>query len=316
MTFLNALKGKNYSGLPPIWLMRQAGRSLPAFRNIRKEYSFQKCVFTPEIATEITLLPEKELGVDALVLFSDILVIYEKFLGKVTFPGGKPYAECSFEEEIGIDVFDPIFETIRRVKEKSSLPVIGFAGAPFTVLSYLKNKPKEDHKLLEKIAIATREYIEKQIEAGASAIQIFDSWAAADGLENMRKISFPYVKEIIRDLPVPTIFFCRNSSLYAKEIAREVRPDGISVDSKRSLKEVRDEVGPDIVLQGNLDPEILLLDQQSIEKAVRAILEDRKDDPAFIFNLGHGVLPNTPVDNVKLLISLVKRIDRNVNTPI
>lgn len=307
MTFVSALKGENQSGLPPIWLMRQAGRSLPAFRKIREEHPFLKCVFTPEIATEITLLPEKELGVDALVLFSDILVIYEKFFGKVTFPGGKPFAECTFEEESGIDVLNPIFETIRMVKKRSSLPVIGFAGGPFTVLSYLKDKPQNPHKLLEKIAIATREYIEKQIEAGVSAIQIFDSWAAIDGIENMREFCFPYVKEILRGLPVPTIFFCKQSSLYVKEIAKEIAPNGISVDSKRPLQEIRKEIGNEMVLQGNLNPEILLQNQETIEQAVSAILRDRKNDPAFIFNLSHGVLPETPVENVKFLISLVKK---------
>ncbi len=300
---LDALNGVNHQSRPPVWLMRQAGRSLPAFRKIRAEHSFWKCLFTPDLATEITLLPEKELGVDALILFSDILVIYEKFRGNVVFPGGRPYVECSFQDEVGIEVFNPIFETIRQVKQKTNLPLIGFAGGPLTVLSYLQEKP--DHKLLEKITRATREYIEKQIEAGVSAIQIFDSWAGAKGLQEMEEFTFPYVKEIMKDLPVPTIFFSRYSSQFAKEIVKEINPTAIGLDSSRSIKEVRAEVGDKITLQGNLDPNILLKSPKEIEEAVKVILEDRRGDPAYIFNLGHGVLPETPVEHVRLLINTI-----------
>lgn len=301
---IDALKGQNFSGRPPVWLMRQAGRYLPEFRAVRAKHSFWECVFTPSIATEITLMPEKLIGIDALILFADILVIFEKFRGKVVFPGGKPYVECSMEEEVGVDVFEPIFETIRRVKKQSNLPLIGFAGGPYTTLTYLTKEPTK--KMLEQVTAATREYLEKQIEAGVDAIQVFDSWAAVDGLDKMKKICFPYVKELLSGLKVPTIFFAKQSSLYAKEIVETIRPTAIGLDSSKSLLDVRREVGDEVVLQGNLSPEILLQDQAEIKKAIDDILDQCGKDPRFIFNLGHGVMPNIPQENVKFLVSYIK----------
>lgn len=323
--FLKALRGENFEGRPPIWLMRQAGRSLPSFRQIRKEHSFHRCMTSPEIATQITLLPEKELGVDALVLFSDILAIYEAFQMEVRFPrdGRSPFAEGHFEEKETVEKsLWFVAETIQKIKTLSTLPLIGFAGAPFTVLTYfleggidhsrfektrawMREKPKEIHRLLRLLTNKTIEYLKMQVSAGIDAFQLFDSWAGLFTLDELMEFSFPYAEEILSACHIPTLFFTRKSGLYAREIRDCIRPSGISIDWEKPLVSIRSVLGIDVALQGNLNPEILLQPIERIKEHATFLLESMKGDPAFIFNLGHGVLPTTPVEHVRWLTQFV-----------
>jgi uroporphyrinogen decarboxylase len=322
---------------PPIWIMRQAGRYMKEYREIRDKYDFLKMCKNPDVATEISLLPIKLLDVDAAIMFSDILVTAEAMGGKLSYVEGtgplfsNPVKTKADIESLSItevpEKLDYVAQLIKQLKNelKADKPLIGFAGAPFTVMSYLieggsskdlkKTKqflyrqPELSHLLLEKITSVTIDYLNMQIEAGIDALQIFDSWAMYLSHYSFVEFSLPYIAKVIDSLNkpknVPVITFARGSSSFYKQM-RELNTDVISVDWNANLADVQRDLGNDIVVQGNMDPYVLYADKRTIQNEAIRILKSMDEFPSFIFNLGHGVTPDLDIDNVKCLVDTVK----------
>ncbi|MBS0656186.1 MAG: uroporphyrinogen decarboxylase [Verrucomicrobia bacterium] len=329
---LQALSGKNRSGRPPLWLMRQAGRYMHEYQAIRKRHDLLTLFRTPELITEVTKLPIDAFGFDAAIVFSDILLIsealgftlrFEEAVGPIIDPPLSP--EADFTQLVGRDIVGSlqyVYEAIRQLKRTLTVPLIGFAGAPFTLATYLieggssrlmrKTKrwffqePESFTRLLDILAMATIEHLNAQIDAGVDAIQIFDSWANVLPAPQFQAFAANFMDKVMKGLkPCPIILFCRGSSLYAHELAA-IKPQGISLDWQADLPKIRSSLGKDICLQGNLDPDILLTSPSVVRKEALRIMEQMRDDPAFIFNLGHGILPETPRANVEALIACVR----------
>ncbi len=330
---LKALRCEKVSR-PPVWLMRQAGRYMPQYRALRKQHSLWEMFHHPEIAADVTCLPLELLKVDAAILFSDILVIAEALGLAVRFPEGKgPYVEPRITTQSQVDSLnyipvekslDYVFKTIMTVKEKMDVPLIGFSGGPFTVASYfidsasqyafeqtkrwIKTSPKTLHCLLTKITEATIAYLEGQIRAGADVIQVFDSWANVLNDEEFALFSLPYLHQIVKALQpsgVPVILFCRNSSLRAEALAA-LLPTGISFDWHLPMCELRQKVPLPIAVQGNFNPEFLKSPPEKIRAGVKELLVSMQDQLGFIVNLGHGITPDIPLENVRTFVEAVK----------
>ena len=295
---------------PPIWLHRQAGRFLPQYRAIRAEHSFRHLVGTPQIAAQITKLPIDLLGMDAAILFSDILVIAEVFGFEFDFSDGKGIRLKEPEKEIRRDVQETlsyVAETIRLLKKDLKVPLIGFCGGPYTVSTYMKRTTPE---WLEKITAATIEYLQMQIKAGVDAIQIFDSWAGKLEPLDFQTLALPYLRKIvdaIKPTGIPITLFGRGLTRYIKELV-SLEPTALAFDWEKEMQELRREVPAHIAIQGNLDPEILQGPLEALQEKTKYILDSMKGERGFIFNLGHGVIPETPVENVRWLVDYVKAI--------
>jgi uroporphyrinogen decarboxylase len=326
--FLKALRCKNKKR-PPVWLMRQAGRYLPEYRALRERYSLSELFHHPEFVVLISRLPVDLLGTDAAILFSDILMIAEAFGLTIQFPEkGGPFIEevlqspadllsrplLAIEEKLAYAL-----KGIEILRKQLTVPLIGFCGGPFTVASYLIQKgrsakewlysePENFHLALQKLTLATITYLQLQIKAGVQVVQVFDSWANVLTYPQFLEFSAPYLKQIVEALKktkVPVILFCRGSSGLAEELA-SLNPSAISFDWQKELSDLRKKVPPQIAVQGNLDPELLKAPIPTIRKTVSALLDKMKGEPGFVVNLGHGVLPDTPVDHVRCFIDTVK----------
>lgn len=321
---------------PPVWMMRQAGRFMKEYWEIKNKYSFLEMCKTPEIAADVTMLPVDLLGIDAAILFCDILVVGEAMGGELSFEQGigprfaNPVRTEADADALEVDVLDrlqyvadAIKETQQRLSGKNT-PLIGFAGAPFTVLSYLVeggstktfkqtkmlllNQPELAHKILSKIADVTANYLNMQIEAGVNAIQIFDSWANALSWEDYKEFSHKYNKEIISKLnrkDVPIISFCKGASVFSP-LMIESKPDVISIDWNADIRNVKDTLPTGIAIQGNLDPSVFYGNKAEIKKRILHIFERMRGEEGFIFNLGHGIMPDLPFDNVKYAVEMIK----------
>lgn len=328
---LRALKGVN-TGRPPVWIMRQAGRYLPQFRAMRERYSFLEMCHQPELAAETTLLPIQLLDFDAAILFSDILMVPQALGVGVRFENGvgpiierplQNVSDCeklpypNVEEKLGF-----VKRAIELLKPQLQVPLIGFCGAPFTVASYMieggsskefkKTKrwmltePESFHQLLQLIAQVSVDYLKMQIRAGVNAIQIFDSWAHCLADAQFREFSLSYLRMLVEAIqPCPTLLFCRGSSVFAPALA-EARPAGISIDWNANLAQIRQIIPKNIALQGNLDPDVLCAPRLTVEREVKRLLDSMQGDPSYIFNLGHGITPEVPVDNVRALVETVQ----------
>lgn len=320
---------------PPVWMMRQAGRFMPQYWEIKNKYSFLEMCKTPEIAADVTMLPVDLLGIDAAILFCDILVTGEAMGGDLSFTQGvgpkfaNPVRTLADVEALEVDVMDRlqyVADAIKVIQQRlnGSIPLIGFAGAPFTVMSYLveggsskdfkltklliHNHPEIAHKLLAKIAKVTADYLNLQIAAGVNAVQIFDSWALALSWNDYQEFSHRYIQEIIANLnrkDVPVISFCKGSSVFAPMMA-EAKPDVVSIDWNADLLNIKNALPAGIAVQGNLDPHILYADQHVIKKEIHRLFERMRGTEGFIFNLGHGIMPDIPFENVKYAIEVVK----------
>ncbi|CDZ79679.1 Uroporphyrinogen decarboxylase [Candidatus Rubidus massiliensis] len=331
---LDALSLKNNSHRPPIWLMRQAGRYMPEYRKIRTNYSFLQMCRTPELVYEITNLPLKAFNLDAAILFSDILVILESFKKKFQFienigpvieqPLSIPSDVENLQALPANKALYYVKQAIVELKKDLTVPLLGFCGAPFTIASYLiegkssrdlkKTKqwlfqdPKSFFLLLDKITDASIDYLNLQIEAGVDAIQIFDSWANCLAFPQFQQCTLKYLEKIMKGLSstqVPLIFFCKGSSVFYKNLA-SLKPQALSIDWNENLANIRQNLGLTIALQGNLDPYVLYGSQSIIKTQVESILESMRGDKGFIFNLGHGILPDIPYQNVQFLVDTVK----------
>lgn len=323
MSFLKALSGQNL-GPPPIWLMRQAGRYLPTYRALKQQRSLYDMFHDPQTIVTVTKLPFETLDLDAAILFSDILTVLDGL--------GVPY---TFQEQVGPVIefqdfslkkhaYQHIQEGIDLLKDQLSVPLIGFAGAPFTIASYLvegrttKNflkakrflfeQPKKFEDLLQQVTEETCRYLDVQIQAGVDAIQIFDSWAHHVAYAEFTRFVLPYLDRVVQHVKArhcPVIIFSKATSLFAEELAA-LEPSAISADWNADLAEVRQRIPPHIALQGNLDPAVLYGSKETIQQATDRILRAMAGNPGYIFNLGHGVLPDTPYENVKYLVDYVK----------
>ena len=320
---------------PPVWMMRQAGRFMPEYWEIKNKYSFLEMCKTPEIAADVTMLPVDLLGIDAAILFSDILVTGEAMGGDLSFTQGlgpkfaNPVRSQADVDQLLTDVDDKlqyVADAIKVIQQRLNgrIPLIGFAGAPFTVMSYLveggssrdfkltklmmHNHPELAHRLLAKIAKVTIDYLNLQIEAGVNAVQLFDSWAMALSWDDYREFSHRYNTEIISKLnrkDIPVISFCKGSSVFAPMMA-EAKPDVISVDWNADLLDIKKKLPAGMAVQGNLDPHILYADKKVIKERIHRLFERMRGENGFIFNLGHGIMPDIPFDNVKYAVDLIK----------
>lgn len=324
---------------PPVWMMRQAGRFMPEYWEIKNKYSFLEMCKTPEIAADVTMLPVDLLGIDAAILFSDILVTGEAMGGDLSFEQGvgpkfaNPVRTAQDIDALEVDVthrLQYVADAIKVIQQRLSalgdkqIPLIGFAGAPFTVMSYLveggsskdfkltklmiNNHPELAHKLLSKIATVTADYLNLQIAAGVNAVQIFDSWALALSWDDYTEFSHRYIKEIISKLnrkDIPVISFCKGSSVFAPLMA-EAKPDVVSIDWNVDLRDIKQRLPQGMAVQGNLDPFILYADKKVIKEKIHKLFERMRGEKGFIFNLGHGIMPDIPFDNVKYAIEVVK----------
>jgi uroporphyrinogen decarboxylase len=336
---LRALAGERIAPAP-IWLMRQAGRYLPEYRALRaKAGGFLDMCFTPEYAAEITLQPIRRFDFDAAILFSDILVIPWALGQPLRFEEGRgpvldPIAIDGIERLEGAAVVErlaPVFETVRRVK--AALPphtaLIGFAGAPWTVASYMiegggskeflnakrwaLGAPDSFQQLIDLLVESTIDYLSAQVEAGAEALQLFDSWAGVLSQPELERWSLVPLRRIVEEMKarhpnVPIILFPRGAGLGYARFAQECGADGLSLDTTMPLSFAA-ELQKKITAQGNLDPAALVTGGRALEEGVDRILEALGHGP-FIFNLGHGVVPETPPEHVAALIERVRRTPR------
>lgn len=320
---------------PPVWMMRQAGRFMKEYWDIKNKYSFLEMCKTPELAADVTMLPVNLLGIDAAILFSDILVTGEAMGGDLSFGANvgpkfaNPVRTQKDVDNLHTDVGDKlqyVADAIKVIQQRlnGSIPLIGFAGAPFTVMSYLveggsskdfkltklmlHNEPELAHQLLAKIAQVTADYLNLQIAAGVNAVQIFDSWAQALAWDDYKEFSHRYIAEIISKLnrkDIPVISFCKGSSVFAPLMA-EAKPDVISIDWNVDLLDIKKRLPKGIAVQGNLDPHVLYADKKVIKDRIHKLFERMRGEDGFIFNLGHGIMPDIPFDNVKYAVEVIK----------
>ena len=320
---------------PPVWMMRQAGRFMKEYWDIKNKYSFLEMCKTPEIAADVTMLPVDLLGIDGAILFSDILVTGEAMGGDLSFHAGtgpkfaNPVRTQADVDNLETDVMPRlqyVADAIKVIQQRlnGKIPLIGFAGAPFTVMSYLveggsskdfkltklllHNQPELAHQLLAKIATVTADYLNLQIAAGVNAVQIFDSWAQALAWDDYKEFSHKYIAEIISKLnrkDIPVISFCKGSSVFAPLMA-EAKPDVISIDWNVDLSDIKKRLPKGIAVQGNLDPHILYADKKVIKERIYRLFDRMKGEDGFIFNLGHGIMPDIPFDHVKYAVDIIK----------
>jgi uroporphyrinogen decarboxylase len=329
---LDALNCRN-RGRAPVWLMRQAGRYMPQYREMRAKHSFLEMCHEPELIAEVTLQPIHAFGMDAAIVFSDILLIPEALDVGLHFDegrgpvidrplnGGKDLErlpDANMQHSLSF-----LSDGIRLLRGQLDVPLIGFCGAPFTMASYmiegktsrefrktkkwLLSDPHSFHQLLEMLTRHAIESLEMQIAAGVHAVQIFDSWANVLGYSQFRTFSLPYLQKIVDSIKpkAPVIIYSRGSSVFAADLAA-ISPNAISIDWNADLSGLRPAIPSSVALQGNLDPDILFAPQGVVCKEANLLLDAMDGDPGYIFNLGHGIAPDVDADAVKALIECVQ----------
>ncbi|PGH40161.1 MAG: uroporphyrinogen decarboxylase [Candidatus Nephrothrix sp. EaCA] len=326
---LKALRGEKVER-PPVWMMRQAGRYLPDYIKLRDKYDFFTRCRTPELATEITLQPVRQIGVDAAIIFSDILVIPQAMGMEVLMEEGKgPLLPKTIQTKQNIDALitadaeeslSYVYEALALTKKELSVPLIGFAGAPWTILCYMVEgkgsktwdkakqfaytQPALAHQLLQKITDITIVYLQHQVKAGADAVQVFDSWAGALSPDDFKTFAQPYLFQLVEAVKAPVILFPKGSWYALKDIS-ESGASGVGIDWCISPQQAREWTGNKITLQGNFDPAKLLAPIPEIKKSAKAMI-DVFGTQRYIANLGHGIMPNVPVDHAKAFVETVK----------
>jgi len=321
----------------PVWLMRQAGRYLPEYRALRERHGFLELCKTPAAAAEVTLQPVRRFQVDAAILFADILLIVEPLDVGLEFARGEgPVVHRPVRSEADVARLKPIdvessvgsvFETVRLVRRElsPSVALIGFAGAPFTVASYvveggasrdylhtkrlMYEAPAAWHRLMAVLADATATYLNGQIDAGAQMVQLFDSWVGALATDDYRTYVLPHTRAVIRALRrgVPVIHFGTGTATLLP-LMREAGGDVIGLDWRVDLDRGWAAVGHDVGVQGNLDPALLLAKPTVFRERVRTILARAGGRPGHVFNLGHGVHQQTPAEHVQALVEMVHEL--------
>ena len=313
--------------------MRQAGRSLPEYRKLRERWSLIEIVAQPELCAEVTLQPVRRLGVDAAVMFADIMLplrgmgvefeLVENIGPVIACPIAGPADVDRLHVPAGDEAAPDVITAVRHVAAQSPVPVICFSGAPFTLASYLiEGRPSRDfskvkafmysepaafERLLEKLAATMAGYLKAQVAAGASAVQLFDSWVGALALEDYEARVLPHTRSLfdaLAALGVPRIHFGTNTAGLLESIA-STGPDVVSLDWRVPLDAGWRRVGHDRGVQGNLDPAVLLGPPELVRERARDVLRRADGRPGHIFNLGHGVLPSTPLENLQILVETV-----------
>jgi uroporphyrinogen decarboxylase len=342
MLYLDAI-GKKKVSRTPIWIMRQAGRYLPEYMKIRNKHDFMTVCKTPELATEVTLQPIRRFGFDAAILFSDILVIPEAMGQKLEFlkdhgPRLSPQIldHKDLENLRTEDLEDKLeyvaaaVSMIRGALDRD-IALIGFSGSPWTLATYMiEGKPSKNfkyiksmvysnpdllHKLLHALTEAVVRYLRMQVRAGAQALQVFDTWGGMLPPHLYPEFSGTYMKKIVdqlRDTGVPVTLFGRGGI----ELLRQLTDSGASmlgVDWMTDMQEARNIAGASHALQGNLDPTALYGSHETIGREVRKVLEVFGGESGHVFNLGHGILPDIPIDNVQFLVDTVREVSQNMH---
>ncbi len=336
--FLDACWGKPVDRVP-VWLMRQAGRYLPEYMAVRSRCTFLELCKTPELAAQVSLQPVDILGVDAAILFSDILTPVEPMGMKLDFVPGpvfeKPVRCMADVERLRIPQMEGdlpfVFDIIRILRRELAdrVPLIGFGGAPFTLACYMvEGKGSKDFvqikrmmysapdvyaALMEKVTTMSMEYLNAQIAAGAQAIQIFDTWGGILSPSDYRTHVLPHTTRLINGLnrlATPVIHFVKGAGTML-ETVREAGGDVIGLDWHVDLSLARNQLGPGVAVQGNLDPTVLFAPQAVIEQQVQRVLDENRGRPGFIFNLGHGILPTVPAENARFMVQCVQRLSRS-----
>ena len=324
MRLLRALGGEPLDR-PPIWFMRQAGRYLPEYRDLRSRYTFDEAMRTPRIAAEITLQPLRRFPLDAAIVFSDIMTPLAALGVAIEFDPGPRLEPLTVEEIARLNELDPdrigfVAETIEQVRGSldEGVAMIGFAGGPVTLLAYLleggSSKQFENFRsalhgdlVSEALALLARvmnDYLKAQVEAGAQVIQLFDSWAGLLSPELFQRWAVPAARVALTGLGVPTIYFAPGATHLLGHF-HLVGATAHGVDWRLPLAESWERVGLDHPIQGNLDPALLLTEPDIVMKGTAHVLEDADGRPGHIFNLGHGILPGTPIPNVEAMVETV-----------
>ncbi len=323
----------------PVWLMRQAGRYMRAYQRIRERHSFLEMCKNPRIAAEVTLQPVERLGVDAAILFSDILVLVEAMGMRLEFHEGlgprlsEPVRTPEGVHRLRVPDAERdlhyVMEAIKlaRKKLRGRVPLIGFSGAPFTLASYviegrssrsfrftkemMFSQPEAFCALMEKLTTAVIDYVNAQVDAGVQALQIFDSWAGCLAPQDYEQYVLPHMRRLFSEIEargeVPVIHFANQAGTFLDKV-RLAGGDVIGVDWRIPLDEAWRRVGYEVGIQGNLDPLALFAPLHEIERRVRDVLDRAASRPGHIFNLGHGVHKDTPEENVVALVKMVKRL--------
>jgi uroporphyrinogen decarboxylase len=342
LIYLDAIRKKPVTRTP-IWIMRQAGRYLPEYRALRVKHDFLTVCKTPELATEVTLQPLRRFGFDAAILFSDILVIPEALGQKLEFledHGPKLSPQVLSEKnisELSLDGLEEklsyVGDAVRMIRNEleGKTPLIGFSGSPFTLATYmiegkptrnfkyikkmLYSNPEQLTRLLELLTKAISRYLAMQIEAGAQAVQVFDTWGGILPPHLYRHYSAQFMKEIVSKLKgydVPVVLFSKGGSEMIRQLA-DSNADMLGVDWMTAMAEAKAIVGNTTALQGNMDPTALYGSKDVIRQEVQKVLEVFGGNSGHVFNLGHGILPDIPVDNVAYLVESVREISEQLH---
>ena len=331
--FLDAASGKD-TARAPIWIMRQAGRYLPEYRALKEKYTFWELCRTPELAAEITLQPIRRFEMDAAILFQDIMTPLPPMGLEIDFTPGPVFKTPVRSEDAVNELVVPeqneiapyVAEAIRLIRAESPVPLIGFGGAPLTLATYivqgggskdydefrqfLRYAPETAHKLLEKLTEVSIRYLKMQIEAGAQAVQLFDSWAGLHDARTYREFAKPYntrIFEALADYGVPRLYIAVDALHLYGEI-KDLPCEVVSVDWRTPLSQVRSLL-PGKVLQGNLDPAALLAPEKVMQGEAERVLREGLGGP-HIFNLGHGIMRQTDPERVTQLLEVVRAFDR------
>lgn len=333
--FLRACKRQDVERTP-IWIMRQAGRYLPEYRAVRAKSDFLTMCKTPELAAEVTIQPVDLVGVDAAILFSDILVIPEAMGMHLEMNEGKgpvfPNPIRTIDDANNLKEIDPtkelkyVIDAVSLTKKNlnNRVPLIGFSGSPWTLLTYMVegkgsknfsevkkliyNNPELAHSILDKLANTVADYLSAKIEAGCNAVQIFDTWGGILSQKDFEEFSLRYVERIISQIKrkdEPVIFFAKGVHYNLSKLA-SIGADVLGLDWTMDLGKVRKKVGDKVTLQGNMDPTVLYTNKNYIREETKRILESFGRGNGHVFNLGHGVLPDIDPENVKALVQYVK----------
>ncbi len=335
--FLRACRGLEPEHVP-VWFMRQAGRSLPEYRKVREGVAMLDSCFTTDLVVEITMQPVRRHGVDAAIFFSDIVVPLKAIgvdldivagTGPVIADPIRTRAQLDQLRDLEPDDVAPVLAAVTALTgELGATPLIGFAGAPFTLASYLiEGRPSRDyrttkalmrtdpdlwHDLLARISAIAGQFLRLQVEAGASAVQLFDSWAGALSEAEYRTFVQPHSQAALAavgDLDVPRIHFGVGTGEILGAMS-EVGVDVVGVDWRVPLGEALERIGPRQAVQGNLDPTVLFAPPEVVEREARRVLDEGRAAPGHVFNLGHGVLPETDPDALTRLVDIVHAYDR------
>jgi uroporphyrinogen decarboxylase len=330
--FIRACRGLPHDRVP-VWFMRQAGRALPEYRAIRERHSFEEVVHTPDLATEVTLQPVRRYGVDAAILFSDIVTPLQGLgVGLTIQPGVGPVVERPFRQPSDLDRLRPlepeldvpfVLETVEQLVAELAVPLIGFGGAPFTLASYLvEGGPSKSYsrtkalmfsdgptwrRLLDLLADITLASLRAQVSRGAVAVQLFDSWAGALHPDDYRRFALPHSRRVLAglaDLGVPRIHFGVGTGELLGAMA-EADADVVGVDWRVPLADAWRRVPEHVALQGNLEPAVALGARDHLEARARDVLAASGGRARYVFNLGHGVLPATDPDALARVVELV-----------